>query len=167
MWHGMPYRALAHDADMLDERYDARKRNPWNEVEWGSHYSRSMASYGVFTAACGFEYYGPKRYIAFSPRSRRRISRPRSSRAEGWGSFTQKRHRQVAGRDARSQVGRLAVRTLAFDLPAGAKASGVEAKLAGKTIPATFAQAGLRVTITLKTPATIEAGQALTIDIAH
>ena len=59
IWEGMLTEGLAVTRAVHD-RYHASRRNPWNEVECGDHYARSMASYGVFLAACGFEYHGPK-----------------------------------------------------------------------------------------------------------
>ena len=66
IWEGMVMEGLAV-ARAVHDRHHPSKRNPWNEVECGDHYSRSMASYGVFLAACGFEYHGPKQHIGFAP----------------------------------------------------------------------------------------------------
>ena len=82
IWEGMVTEGLAVTRAVHD-RYHPSRRNPWNEVECGDHYARSMASYGVFLAACGFEYHGPKGHLGFAPRVRRRTSRPPSPRLKG------------------------------------------------------------------------------------
>ena len=67
IWEGMVQEGLAV-ARAIHDRYHPSRRNPWNEVECGDHYARSMASYGVFLAACGYEYHGPNRHLALTPR---------------------------------------------------------------------------------------------------
>lgn len=164
MWHGMPHRALAHTRVMHD-RYHASKRNPWNEVEWGDHYSRSMASYGVFTAACGFEYHGPKGYIAFSPRIHPGNFKAAFTSAEGWGAFTQKRSSTGQTEHIDVRWGKLKVKTLAFDLPSDAKAAGVTVKTGDRKHGAGIRQVRNRIIITLNEPVVIQAGYRLSVDI--
>lgn len=74
----------------VHERYGAKKRNPYDEIECSSHYSRSMASYGIYLAACGYHYHGPKGVLGFDP-----IISPENfncafTTAEGWGSYSQR-----------------------------------------------------------------------------
>ncbi|QGQ98507.1 hypothetical protein EHS13_28320 [Paenibacillus psychroresistens] len=51
----------------IRDRYDGEKRNPWNEIEHGSNYSRSMASYALLNAFSGFEFNLPLQMIGFNP----------------------------------------------------------------------------------------------------
>lgn len=48
-------------------RYDGRRRNPYNEVECGSHYARALASYGVLLAMSGFRHDGVDGTMALNP----------------------------------------------------------------------------------------------------
>lgn len=164
MWHGLTAQALAH-VRAVHDRYHGSKRNPWNEVEWGSHYSRSMASYGHFTAVCGFEHHGPRGYIAFSPRLTPEDFRAAFTSAAGWGTFSQKREQQKQTERIEVKWGSLRLKALAFDLPAGATARTVSVSCAGRRLEADFRMEASRVNITLRKAAIAEAGQAFEIEI--
>ncbi|MCQ2385317.1 MAG: non-lysosomal glucosylceramidase, partial [Clostridia bacterium] len=49
------------------ERYDGEKRNPFNEIECGSHFARSMAAYGLLPILAGFTFDMPQKRIGFNP----------------------------------------------------------------------------------------------------
>ncbi|MEJ0030566.1 MAG: GH116 family glycosyl hydrolase [Bacteroidota bacterium] len=73
----------------IHDRYHAKKRNPFNEVECSDHYARAMASYGTFITACGFTYHGPKQEIGFAPKLGADNFKAAFTAAEGWGTFSQ------------------------------------------------------------------------------
>lgn len=54
-------------ARAIRRRYDGRRRNPWNEIECGSNYARSMASYAMLQAYSGFCYDMVRGMIGFRP----------------------------------------------------------------------------------------------------
>jgi hypothetical protein len=49
----------------IRDRYDGRKRNPFNEAECGHHYGRAMASWSAILALTGFHYSGIQKEITF------------------------------------------------------------------------------------------------------
>ena len=51
----------------IRDRYDGEKRNPWNEIECGNNYARSMASYALMSIYSGFTFDMTKRHIGFVP----------------------------------------------------------------------------------------------------
>jgi uncharacterized protein (DUF608 family) len=48
-------------------RYDGKKRNPWNEIECGSNYARAMASFALLPIFSGLEFDLPHGHLGFSP----------------------------------------------------------------------------------------------------
>jgi uncharacterized protein (DUF608 family) len=51
----------------IRDRYDGKKRNPWNEIECGSNYARTMASFALLPIFSGFQFDIPKGYLGFAP----------------------------------------------------------------------------------------------------
>ena len=163
IWEGMVLEGLAVERAIHD-RYDGAKRNPWNEIECGNHYARSMASYGVFLAACGFEYHGPRGAIGFAPRVQPENFRSAFVAAEGWGSFAQTiaAGGQTASLELKS--GRLRLRSFALATPRTAATVGVHVN--GRAVSAANRQAGERLTIDFAEDIRLVAGDQLTIVIA-
>jgi hypothetical protein len=50
----------------LRKRYDGNRRNPFNEIECGDHYSRAMAGWSVLEALTGFRYDGTRNRITLN-----------------------------------------------------------------------------------------------------
>jgi len=66
---GMLYEGQTNDGlkciSNIRDRYDGRKRNPFDEAECGHHYGRAMASWSAILAMTGFHYSGVTREIKF------------------------------------------------------------------------------------------------------
>ncbi len=50
------------------DRYDGAKRNPWNEIECGSNYSRSMSSFAFLPILAGMKFDMVKGLLGFAPK---------------------------------------------------------------------------------------------------
>jgi len=72
------------------DRHDGVKRNPWNEVECGHHYARSMASWALLLSFSGFHYNALKGYLSFAPAVNKRNFRCFFATGTSWGKFGQK-----------------------------------------------------------------------------
>lgn len=72
-------------------RYDGTKRNPWNEVECGNHYVRSMSSWAVYLAITGFKYNLVEGNISFSPKYSQDDFKCFFSHGKAWGIYSQKK----------------------------------------------------------------------------
>lgn len=149
----------------VHERYGAAKRNPYNEIECSDHYARSMASYGIYLAACGFEYHGPKGYLGFAPKIHPDDFRAAFTVAEGWGTFTQKREAGMQTDTLQLNYGQLTLKQMSFVLPTGAQAEGVQLSVDGTVLAANHRMAGERMTIELSDAITIRTGQLLEVQI--
>jgi len=151
----------------IHDRYDGRRRNPYNEIECSDHYARSMASYGVFQAVCGFEYHGPKGHIGFAPRLKPADFKAAFTAAEGWGTFAQRREGTTQQETIVVKWGRLKLRSLAFVVPMNVTVNQVKISADGKVLPCRHDLTEGRLVIKLETAITLEAGQAMTIAIRY
>jgi non-lysosomal glucosylceramidase len=107
VWTGIEYHVAAHliyeglAAEGLElveavrARHDGVRRNPWDEVECGHHYARSMASWALLTALSGFQCDMGRGAISFAPAlaasTETDTFRSFWSCGRGWGAYTQRR----------------------------------------------------------------------------
>jgi uncharacterized protein (DUF608 family) len=163
LWEGMTTEGLAI-VRMIHDRYHPARRNPYNEVECSDHYARAMSGHGVFLAACGFEYHGPKGHLGFAPRISPDDFRAPFTAAEGWGTISQKRTAGSQHQRIEVRWGSLRLRTLAFEVPGG-PIKQVRVLAAGSALNAGHERQGRRVLVTLAREIRLTEGQALEIEL--
>ena len=100
VWTGSEYQVAAHcwreglqheGRAVLDgvwARYDGRRRNPFNEIECGDHYARSLAGWSALEALAGFAHDGPAGAYTLRRPGVPSTSVPFLARS-GWGLWSQ------------------------------------------------------------------------------
>lgn len=146
----------------VHDRYHPSRRNPYNEIECGDHYARSMASHGVFISLCGFECHGPKKHLGFAPKITPENFKAPFIAAEGWGTYTQRIENSKLTAEIEVRHGRLPLATLALECADGARA---RVSLGATPLPATIKRTGQRAIITLGEAIEITAGNKLVVSI--
>lgn len=113
------------------DRYDGEKRNPWNEIECGSNYARSMAAWAFIPILSGFSCNLNQEELGFNPLISPNAFRCFWSCGTAWGQFA----RQGSQCELTVSYGQLALRRLR--LPFLRQIAGVTKN--GETISHQFA----------------------------
>ena len=104
VWTGIEYHVATHliAEGFVEEglavvkgvrsRYDGARRSPFNEVECGNHYARSMASWGLLNAVSGLHVDLPAGRVTIDPRVNADDFRCFYSTGREWGVCRQRRN---------------------------------------------------------------------------
>jgi len=122
VWPGIEYQVASHliaEGFLLEglaivkgvrERHRGDRRNPWDEIECGHHYARSLASYALLAALAGLHYHGPAGRLSVRPRMPGNNFQTFFSVGSGWGRVALRRGRGETTLTVRVDWGELALR---------------------------------------------------------
>ena len=187
VWTGIEYQVASHliyegqiEAGLsivkaVRDRYDGRRRNPWNEVECGHHYARAMSSWALLLALTGFSYSGVEQKIGFAPLIYQEEFRTFWSIGPAWGNYSQKliNENQLVAELHLAQ-GEINLRQFSLELPPSAEGrtvTGIKAGIIREKGKITlekrisWEQKGKNLVIKSQVPISIKAGERLWLEL--
>lgn len=176
VWTGFEYQVAAHliyegwlpegleIVRAARDRHDGIRRNPWNEVECGHHYARSMSSWTIALALSGFHYDADRGHLAWAPATSGTDFRCFFSAGSGWGSLTHAVDEGTLQAGVELVYGSLTLQRLYVGQDR--RPSRVHVTLAGNPVPARLDYSTAAAAIVFDQPATLHAGETLSVRLA-
>ena len=177
VWTGIEYQVAAQliYEGYLDEgleivravraRHDGVRRNPWDEVECGHHYARSMSSWALLLALSGFHCDVAAGALAFAPAVAAGDFRCFFSAGTAWGRFAQRQDAGALHAELVVEGGRLELQQIrlkpAMLVPAGS------ANLNGIELAPRLAQEDGAALLRFDPPIPLGPGDTLSVRLAH
>jgi hypothetical protein len=127
VWTGIEYQVASHlileglidegleVVEAVHDRHDGIRRNPWDEVECGHHYVRSMASWALLLALSGATADVASGTLGFAPRWSADDFRCLFTAGTAWGSYRQRRTEDGLDLRIRVEGGSFQLRRLIVD----------------------------------------------------
>ncbi len=112
--HGLLEQAMTIE-EAVHTRYSPQRRNPYNEIEYGNHYTRAMSGYAPFISASGFTLHEPKGEIGFAPKIKPDDFKSAFISGSAWGSFVQKRSRRQQTNSLKIEYGAIKLSKITLD----------------------------------------------------
>lgn len=160
---GMPDDALKVEK-AVNTRYSPERRNPYNEIEYGNHYTRAMSGYAPFVSASGFTYHGPKGELGFNPAIHPEDFSSAFITAQAWGTFAQEidQNKQICS--IQPEYGNLYLKEIHLNKVLNTKVNSVELTLDGRTLKTKIKARGKELSLEFA-PLNLEKNQKLEIII--
>jgi hypothetical protein len=171
VWSGIEYQVASHliyEGFLLEglsivqgtrDRYNGVRRNPWNEIECGHHYARSMASYALLLALADFHYSAVTQSLHFAPRVYAEDFACFFSVEGAWGLVKQSLDDGKRTAAVEVRYGALTLRELSL----GFAAEGARAHLAGVEVPLAAEAVDGHTRLRFELAVTVPAGAALVV----
>jgi len=167
VWTGIEYQVAAHAiiegevetglrlAKALRDRYDGSRRNPYNEIECGDHYSRAMAGWSLLEALTGVRYNGLAHALKISPAGSPELLQAPVVFGDGWGTLCWQMNDSGLKIDLICANGRFIIKHLSI----GNQGGDLTAELDGRGLAVT----GDAEALDFGDPVTVNAGSILSI----
>lgn len=180
VWTGIEYHVASHliYEGMVSEglsivraardRYDGRRRNPWNEVECGHHYARAMSSWGLLLALSGFSYSVPEGRLGFAPALNQEDFRTFWSLGSTWGTYEQHLGKgKVFSCELKLEEGNFDLHELNLELPSGFSPAtkSISCSLGGKDIKPQVVLSGKKLSLKFRQAVRLKGGEALELKL--
>ncbi len=176
VWTGIEYHVASHliyegmvreglsIIKAVRDRYDGRRRNPWNEVECGHHYARAMSSWGILLALSGFSFSSPEGRLGFAPAINQEDFRTFWSLGSTWGAYEQRLGQDnILSCELKLEQGSFSLRELNIELPATASPvlKSASCSLGGKDIKPQVVSRGRKLSLKFRQPVQLRSGEVL------
>jgi uncharacterized protein (DUF608 family) len=177
VWTGIEYQVASHAiieglvdegfeiASALRARYAGDRRNPYNEIECGDHYVRSMAGWSLLEAVSGFRYNAVDGSLRFAPVTSDAEVRLPFLTGTGWGTFEQSGSTPWEHVVLRCAFGEISIQSIALPhgMEPGADSESITVTAGPHRVPAQWYDSERTSLITFEDPVLLRPGTQLEI----